>query len=230
MLPCRACGRKQTEIAHRERTPPKDFEQFFSDGSGRADDGDAIAFLHERLHSIARQMRKQSGHKMIYISVPKQELRLKRGRKTLRKFAVSTSRFGVGTEEGSMKTPPGRFRVAEKFGAGMPIATAFKSRKPVRLTKKMLAEDDLIMSRILWLDGIEPQNANSYDRYIYIHGTNHEDEIGQPASHGCVRMRNMDVAELFEMVDVNTPVVIAGPKRTARATSVSRKSARRKPR
>jgi lipoprotein-anchoring transpeptidase ErfK/SrfK len=73
----------------------------------------------------------------------------------------------------------------------------------------MLAEDDLIMSRVLWLDGLEPENANTFDRYIYIHGTNHEESIGQPASHGCVRMRNADVAELFDLVEVGTEVVIA---------------------
>lgn len=107
-----------------------------------------------------------------------------------------------------MKTPTGRFRVAEMIGGGMPLATAFKERKPVRATKKLLREADLIMSRILWLEGLETQNANTYARYIYIHGTNHEDTIGQPASHGCVRMRNADVAELFETVCVGTLVRI----------------------
>jgi lipoprotein-anchoring transpeptidase ErfK/SrfK len=154
-------------------------------------------------------MTKKSEQTRIHVSVPKQKLTVKRGRKTLRTFPISTSRFGLGSEEGSMKTPVGRFRIAEKIGEGRPHASAFKSRKPVRLTKRLLAEDDLIMSRILWLDGLDAQNANSYDRYIYIHGTNHEDQIGQPASHGCIRMRNADVAELFDLVEIGTPVVIA---------------------
>jgi lipoprotein-anchoring transpeptidase ErfK/SrfK len=161
-------------------------------------------------------MAKKSEPTSIHVSIAKQELRVKRGRKTLRVFPVSTSRFGLGSEERSMKTPLGRFRVAEKIGDGLPPDTAFKSRKPVRLTRRMLADDDLIMSRILWLDGLEAQNANSRDRYIYIHGTNHEDDIGRPASHGCVRMRNADVAELFEMVAVDTPVVIAAPRSIAK--------------
>jgi lipoprotein-anchoring transpeptidase ErfK/SrfK len=72
----------------------------------------------------------------------------------------------------------------------------------------MLREDDLVMTRILWLDGLEPRNANTHDRYVYIHGTNHEDEIGTAASHGCIRMRNTDVLELFERVDAGTPVEI----------------------
>jgi lipoprotein-anchoring transpeptidase ErfK/SrfK len=70
------------------------------------------------------------------------------------------------------------------------------------------ADDDLVMSRILWLDGLEEHNANTRDRYIYIHGTNHEHKIGEPASHGCIRMTNVDVIELFDLVDEQTPVII----------------------
>jgi lipoprotein-anchoring transpeptidase ErfK/SrfK len=144
----------------------------------------------------------------IEIHVADQKLVLRAGRKKLRSYPVSTSAFGVGTEEGSFQTPTGRFRIAEKIGDGAPIEIAFKSRKPVRATKKMLQDADLIMSRILWLDGLDEHNANTRSRYIYIHGTNHEEEIGQPASHGCVRMRNSDVAELFDLVSVNTLVRI----------------------
>ena len=64
------------------------------------------------------------------------------------------------------------------------------------------------MTRILWLDGLDPENANTHERFIYIHGTNHEESIGEPASHGCIRMRNADVAALFEEVRIGTPVVI----------------------
>ncbi len=107
-----------------------------------------------------------------------------------------------------MKTPTGRFRVAEKIGEGMPVGTVFKSRRPIKATKKLLREEDLVMTRILWLDGLEPGNANTHSRYIYIHGTNHEECIGEPASHGCIRMRNADLVELFEQVTTGTPVVI----------------------
>ena len=123
-------------------------------------------------------------------------------------YPVSTSRFGLGSRSGSFKTPTGHFRVAEKIGAGMPIGTAFKSRRPVKATKKLLQEDDLVMTRILWLDGLERRNANTHDRYIYIHGTNHEESIGVPDSHGCIRMRNADVAELFDLVAEGAPVEI----------------------
>ncbi len=117
-----------------------------------------------------------------------------------------------------MKTPLGRFRIAEKIGDDLPQQTAFKSRKPVRASAKALRSDDLIMSRILWLDGVEPHNANTYDRYVYIHGTNHEEAIGEPASHGCIRMRKNDVAELFDLVEVNTPVTISRCEASPRAT------------
>ena len=107
-----------------------------------------------------------------------------------------------------MKTPTGRFRIAEKIGAAMPLGTVFKSRRPVKATKKPMAGEDLIMTRILWLDGLDSGNANTHERFIYIHGTNHEEEIGKPASHGCIRMRGADLLDLFDRVEIGTPVVI----------------------
>ena len=151
---------------------------------------------------------KKSVQPKIHISVQDQRLTLKAGRKKLGVYPVSTSRFGLGTEEGSMKTPAGRFRIAEKIGEGMPLGTVFKGRVPVKATKKLLRDEDLVMTRILWLDGLDPENANTHARYIYIHGTNHEEQIGEPASHGCIRMRNADLLELFELVEVGAPVVI----------------------
>ncbi len=71
-----------------------------------------------------------------------------------------------------------------------------------------MTSGDLVMTRILWLEGIDPENANTYDRFIYIHGTNHEEKIGEPASRGCIRMRNADLVELFERVGPDTLVVI----------------------
>jgi lipoprotein-anchoring transpeptidase ErfK/SrfK len=151
---------------------------------------------------------KKSAQAKIHISVREQRLLLKSGRKMLGAYPVSTSRFGLGTEEGSMKTPTGRFRIAEKIGDGMPVGTVFKSRRPVKATKTLLRDEDLVMTRILWLDGLDPENANTHERFIYIHGTNHEENLGKPASHGCIRMRSADLVELFELVDVDTPVAI----------------------
>ena len=126
----------------------------------------------------------------------------------IRSYPVSTSRFGIGTEEGSMKTPTGRFRVAEKIGAGLPSDAVFQSRVLLRPDDPLPPTEDLVMSRVLWLDGLDEQNVNTRDRFIYIHGTKHEDKIGNPASHGCVRMRNEDVLELFDLVDEGAHVTI----------------------
>jgi L,D-transpeptidase YbiS len=151
---------------------------------------------------------KKSPEPKISISVSRQQLVLKSGRKKLAEYSISTSRFGLGEKEGSFKTPTGKFQISDKIGDGMPIGTVFKSRRPVKSTKKLLRKEDLVMTRILWLDGLERRNANTRDRYVYIHGTNHEEKIGTPDSHGCVRMKNADVMELFERVKVGTPVEI----------------------
>jgi lipoprotein-anchoring transpeptidase ErfK/SrfK len=148
----------------------------------------------------------------IHVSVARQRLTLKRGREVERTFPISTSKYGLGTEEGSFKTPTGRFRIADKIGAGEPLTSAFRARVPFQPTPDDLQGDDLVMTRILWLDGLDAANANTHSRYIYIHGTNHEELIGTPASHGCIRMRNADVAQLFDLVEVGTPVVITPPR------------------
>lgn len=126
----------------------------------------------------------------------------------IRTYPVSTSQFGIGTEQGSLKTPTGRFRVAEKIGAGMPSDTVFGSRIALGPNDPLPATEDFVMSRILWLDGLDENNANTRGRFIYIHGTKHEDKIGTPASRGCVRMRNLDIVELFDLVQEGTPVII----------------------
>ena len=146
--------------------------------------------------------------KTIHVSIGNQRLTVKENEQPIRTYPVSTSRFGIGAEEGSLKTPTGRFSVVEKIGGDMPSGTVFVGRVPLEAKEAPPPTEDLVMSRILWLDGLNEHNANTRDRFIYIHGTKHEDKIGSPASHGCVRMRNADVIELFEMVDEGTPVVI----------------------
>ena len=146
--------------------------------------------------------------KNVHISIRDQRLTLMEDETPIRDYPVSTSQFGIGTEEGSMKTPTGRFRVAEKIGGGLPSDTVFQSRVPLKPGDPLPPTNDLVMSRILWLDGLDEHNANTKDRFIYIHGTRHEDKIGTPASHGCIRMRNTDVVELFELVDEGAQVII----------------------
>jgi lipoprotein-anchoring transpeptidase ErfK/SrfK len=150
----------------------------------------------------------QTSRPTIHISIRDQLLTLKEDETPIRTYPVSTSRFGIGTEEGSFRTPIGRFRVAEKIGGDMPAETIFRSRVPLKPDDPLPPTEDLVMSRILWLDGLDEDNANTRERFIYIHGTKHEGKIGSPASCGCIRMRNEDVVELFDLVDHDTPVII----------------------
>ncbi|MEM0896530.1 MAG: L,D-transpeptidase [Verrucomicrobiota bacterium] len=148
-----------------------------------------------------------SGRK-VRVDVQRQRLVVSDDGEELASFPVSTSKFGLGSEEGSLRTPLGAFAIAEKIGEGAARGTIFKSRKPEGQWDGSPSEADMVLTRILWLDGCDPHNANSKDRYIYIHGTNQEDLIGTPASIGCVRMMNADVETLFSMVDVGAEVVI----------------------
>ncbi len=125
--------------------------------------------------------------------------------------AVSTSQFGLGEVSGSQCTPRGEFRIAEKIGADAPFGAIFKSRVwtgAVWSSSDPLTEEDLILTRILWLEGVEPSNANTRERYIYFHGTNREDRIGTVASHGCIRLRNTEMIDLFERAEIGMRVVI----------------------
>ena len=151
----------------------------------------------------------------VVVSIELQRLGLYRDGVLAQEWPVSTSRFGTGSQMNSFRTPLGLHRIAEKIGAGTPLNTVFKGRKPLDRTKlnPLRPTQDLIMSRILWLDGCERGlnrggDMDSHNRYIYIHGTTHEDRIGTPDSHGCVRMRNADVVALFDLVESDTPVFI----------------------
>jgi lipoprotein-anchoring transpeptidase ErfK/SrfK len=125
-------------------------------------------------------------------------------------YPVSTSKFGLGFEEGSFRTPTGKFRIAEKIGENAPSGMIFRSRVATGTISPQGGDDDLVLSRILWLDGLEPENANTRERYIYIHGTNQEHLVGTPASHGCIRLKNVDMIDLFERVSAGTAVEIIG--------------------
>jgi len=124
-------------------------------------------------------------------------------------YTISSAAKGMGFQPGSHRTPVGRFRIAEKVGAGEASGTIFKSRVPIgQWQPEEVTEGDLILSRILWLEGLDAENLNTMDRYIYIHGTNQEGLLGKPASHGCIRLSKDDMVELFDKVEVGTEVVI----------------------
>lgn len=143
------------------------------------------------------------------VSIDDQTLKVIEGDSCIRRFDISTAAKGMGFVMDSYRTPTGRFRVAEKIGAGEASGTIFKARVPVGVWQPGdSAAGDLVLSRILRLDGMDPANANTFERYIYIHGTNHEDQLGHPASHGCIRLGNAAMIELFDIVDAGTELII----------------------
>ncbi len=142
------------------------------------------------------------------VDVTRQTLHLLSNGALVKSWPVSTSKFGLGTEPGSFKTPLGRFRICEKAGDEAPPWSVFKSRLPTGEIAAPGGEEDGVLTRILWLEGLDDANRNTRDRYIYIHGTNQEHLLGQPASHGCIRLGNQDVMELFSMVPLGAGVEI----------------------
>jgi hypothetical protein len=145
----------------------------------------------------------------LVVSIDDQRLRVITGDLCVREFQVSTSAKGIGFEKDSYRTPTGRFRICGKIGEGEPAGTVFKGRVPVGLWRQgECPEDDLILTRILRLEGLDPENANTLERCIYIHGTNREDMIGKAASHGCIRLGNSDMIGLFDMVSEGDMVEI----------------------
>jgi lipoprotein-anchoring transpeptidase ErfK/SrfK len=144
------------------------------------------------------------------VSVADQKIAVVENGYTLAKFPVSTSRYGVGDSFNSYATPLGTMEVAGKIGAGAPMGAVFKNR---RMTGEILRPNspgrDPIVTRILWLRGLEGRNENAFSRNIYIHGTPVERLIGRPASYGCIRMRSKDVVDLFNMMPVGAMVKVA---------------------
>ena len=118
----------------------------------------------------------------IQVSVRDQELKLRRGRKIVRRYPVSTSRFGLGSEENSHKTPLGKFRISDKIGEAVPAGTIFVGRVALRPDDPLPATEDLVLSRLRW---VEPQNANTRNRLLYVHGTRHGTKSANPTA-GCI--------------------------------------------
>ena len=169
--------------------------------------------LHTRLEGFLPPIERP----LIHIDSQLQQLTLVcRDPNDNQQFPVSTSRHGIGQLEGSLQTPAGIHRIAEKIGDGEPAGRVFRAREPqdeVCLPQDYDGESDVITTRIMWLDGLQAEfnrdgEVDSKHRYIYIHGTADEAHIGQPASIGCVRMKNLDVIELFDLVQVNDLVII----------------------
>jgi len=154
----------------------------------------------------------------LVVNVAEQTISLFEQNQFVKKFACSTSRFGIGQTEGSNRTPLGLHRIAEKIGAGEPAGTVFKARKVVGHTSQPGLADAKITTRLLWLEGLEAGlnkasrdgvTVDSYGRYIYIHGTADQSSIGRPASHGCIHLADADLIPLFDLLPAGTLVWIA---------------------
>jgi len=153
----------------------------------------------------------------LYISAGQQRLWVIEKGEVVGSYACSTAALGLGQVEGSRQTPVGWHVIAEKIGAGLPVGAVFKERQFTGEVWTPGPDDghDRILTRILRLCGTEPYlNAgpgiDSYERFIYIHGTSGEDRLGSPASAGCIRMSNRDVIELFDRVATGTAVFVSG--------------------
>lgn len=155
----------------------------------------------------------------IVISARDQKLALLDHNNVMAVYPVSTSKFGLGDSRGSRFTPLGKMQVAQKIGDNAPPGTVFKSRRRTgEVVRANSPGRDPIVTRILWLRGLEAQNANAFGRDIYIHGTPEEWRIGSPASYGCIRMRSSDIIQLYSIVGtgavvtiVNEPLISAVP-------------------
>ena len=161
----------------------------------------------------------QSFAKLLIVDAGEQRMYLVEQGQPVGGWVISTAVNGVGSEKGSDKTPLGLHKISEKIGDGAALGTIFKSRQNTGKQVEILtapgadSKDDYVTSRIMWLEGLEPGvnkggDVDSKERYIYIHGTGEEGKLGTPASHGCIRMKNADVINLFNRVDENTLVYI----------------------
>lgn len=176
------------------------------------------AELAARAHARLRERIAREGRPSAYllVDIARQQLQLCRDGQTLSRYPVSTGANGVGGADGSYQTPPGLHQIAAKIGAGAAPGLCFRARlaqpKCAKIETRPLATgEDTITSRILRLDGLEPgvnrgDGCDSFARYIYLHGTAEEGLLGRPVSHGCVRLANAAVIEVFERVELGALV------------------------
>jgi len=155
----------------------------------------------------------------IYISIAEQRLALRQDANVLFECSISSAKNGVGEIQGSECTPRGWHYIRARIGQGCPVNTVFIARRPSGelYSQELRAQypaRDWILTRILWLCGLEPGfnrlgEVDTMRRYIYIHGCPDDDRLGQPGSHGCIKLRNQDVVSLFELVPAGTRVLIS---------------------
>lgn len=177
------------------------------------------------LQDLQQRFPNYSTRQVILIDASNQRLLLIENGQVTNRWIISTAEAGLGSRKGSNQTPLGAHRLAQKIGDGAPLGTVFKARQNTGRVAKILTTpgarsgEDNVTTRVMWLDGLEPGKnkggaVDSYQRFIYIHGTDEEGRLGAPASHGCIRMRNQDVVDLYDRVREDTLVFIAERKRS----------------
>ena len=179
-------------------------------------------FSQERLIQTARnyieKKCKISFDEVLYINIIKQRMYHIKEHNIVKTYVISSSSYGIGSKSGSYKTPLGLHRIKEKFGDKTPIngkmiGRVYYGQIATIYTDQTKSKTDDVTSRIFWLEGLEDglnkgKGVNSYKRYIYIHGTSEEGRLGTPASHGCIRMKNKEVIELYDKIKIGTLVLI----------------------
>ena len=155
---------------------------------------------------------------IIYISIKQQKLYHIQHDSIIKEYIISSSVYGIGNTSGSNKTPIGLHNIRKKYGEKTPIngkmtGRVFQGNIATIYTDQTKSKTDDVTSRILWLEGLEKgknkgEGIDSFKRYIYIHGTSEEGRLGKPASHGCIRMKNKEVIDLYKLVEVGTLVLI----------------------
>ncbi len=183
--------------------------------------GNSQRKIQELIASAATSLTTTLGvcpERWLLVDVAGQQLVLVKDEGSVGVWPVSTASSGVNAHEGSGGTPPGIHRIDQRIGQGHSLGTIFESRKPTGLVfprdvATHAAHDDLILTRILTLEGCQDgvnrgPGIDSLARYIYLHGTNREDLLGRPVSHGCIRLSNRDIIEVFDQVQEGDPVVI----------------------
>jgi len=171
------------------------------------------------MDDLERRFEQQLSEYVILIVVSEQKQYLLHHGQPVQQYTISTSEFGLGNKANSNKTPLGVHVITQKYGDNAKIGTIFKSRGNTGKIAEILTGEgqrskaDNVTSRILWLSGLEKginkgKSIDSHKRYIYIHGTDEEGRLGSPASHGCIRMSNRDVIDLYQTVPIGTLVVI----------------------
>ena len=156
---------------------------------------------------------------ILYVSLSDQKMHHIKADKIIGTYIISSSRYGIGNQSGSQKTPLGLHRIKEKIGDDTPLngrmeGRVFHGEIATIYTDQTKSMTDDVTTRILYLEGLEEgknkgEGVDSYERYIYIHGTSEEGFLGRPASHGCIRMKNIEILELYDKVKINTLVYIS---------------------